>query len=159
MTKLDPAVFVQAINTSHTSSKGARLFEHLGISERDLKPHPMDEEGGRLLADKRGFQLEFDDVGRHRDLPHHDIGEGPWVLVQFFFRSAIDGGTRYEGELPFGVKFDMDRKALAALFGSPTSSDAVVEYWAKQGYDIVVNFDKKSGAIKSVGLQAQLDND
>lgn len=86
----------------------------------------------------------------------HDIGEGPWVLFQFFFMSGTSGAGRYAGPLPYAITFDMTRADLAKLFGAPTSSNPVVELWQKGGHRVSVNFDRKSGAIKAVGLQGPL---
>ncbi|KRB03394.1 hypothetical protein [Lysobacter sp. Root690] len=150
-----PTEFIAALDKPHTSAEGARLLETLGLAEADLQPDPLDEVGGRVYEDKsRALQLEYQDEGRRREIAYHDIGEGPWVLVQVFLRSAVAGAEAYPGPLPYGLHFDMSKQQLAQLLGAPDSSDPYVETWQKDGHRVLVNYEPKSGAIKSVGLQA-----
>jgi hypothetical protein len=154
MTDLTQGDLIAALDKNHTSPELVRVLKVLGIAEADLEPHPWDKLGGRLVESKeRGFQLEFTDEGKHRKLSYHDVGEGPWVLVQVFLRSGVDGGRRYSGQLPYGITFDMTREALAKTLGAPATSKPIVETWQKDGHRVLVNFDRASGSIKSVGLQ------
>lgn len=154
MTDLKPGDLTAALDKNHTSPELGRVLHALGIAEADLEPHPWDNLGSRLVeSQERGFQLEFTDEGKHRKLPYHDVGEGPWVLVQVFLRSGVDGGGRYPGQLPYGITFDMTREMLAKALGAPTTSKPIVETWQKGGHSVLVNFDRASGSIKSVGLQ------
>lgn len=151
----DPTEFLAALDQPHTSAEGARLLEAFGLSVADLQPDPLDTTGGRVYEDKsRGLQLEYQDEGKRREIAYHDIGEGPWVLVQVFLRSAVAGGEAYPGALPYDLRFDMNKQELAQLLGTPTTSNPRVDAWQKDGHRVLVNYDPKSGAIKSVGLQA-----
>ncbi len=158
MASIDPALFIAALDKAHTSSEGGRLLTAIGISEADLQENPMETVGHRMYEDEaRGIQLDFVDEGKRRNTPIHDIGEGPWVLFQFYFMSGAAGGGRYAGALPYGITFDMTRADLAKLLGAPTSSNPMVELWQKEDHRVSVNFDRKSGAIKAVGVQAPLE--
>lgn len=158
MNPIDPALFLAALDKAHTSTEGGRLLTALGISEANLQKNPMETVGHRMYEDEaRGVLLDFVDEGKRCKTPIHDIGKGPWVLFQFYFMSGAAGGGRYTGALPYGITFDMTRAELAERLGPPTSSNPMVELWQQEGHRVSVNFDRKSGAIKAVGVQAPLE--
>ncbi|EJN01623.1 hypothetical protein [Phyllobacterium sp. YR531] len=150
----DPQFIIDALDETHISSRGAHLFEVFNLKEKDLRPDPMSQQGRRIYEDKtRGFQLEYEDEGRRKKIVDHEIGKGPWVLDQFFLRSGISGGNPYPGVLPYGIKFEMNRTELGALLGPPVSSNQRVEIWSRAPIRLLLNYEPKSGAIKSVGMQ------
>lgn len=158
MNDIDPLVFFASLDKAHTSPEGVRLLTQLGISEADFEENPMETLGHRLYEDEaKGLHLDFIDEGKHRNTPMHDVGEGPWVLFQYFFMSGIAGTGRYAGRLPYDIAFDMTRADLAKLLGAPTTSNPMVETWQRDGHRIGVNFDRKSGAIKTVSIQGPLE--
>lgn len=155
MSDIEPTVFFEALNKPHSSAEGLRLFQELGIAESDLEPNPLDNEGRRLYEDlSRGMHLDYKDEGRLREIPYHDIGEGPWILVHYFFQSGVADTVRYSGALPYGISFDMSRADLTKLLGSPDSSNPMVELWERSDHRIAVSFERKTSAIKTVGIQA-----
>ncbi len=150
----DISDFFAALDKTETSPEGRRLLERLGVSAKALEPDPLDKLGRRLYEDlNTGFHLGYADEGKLRNIPYHDVGEGPWVLIHYFFMSGIADNGRYPGPLPYGVTFDMSRADLAKLLGPPATSNAMVEAWPKDGQRLAVNFDPKSGAIKTVGIR------
>ncbi|QDI02512.1 hypothetical protein E4A48_01280 [Xanthomonas cerealis pv. cerealis] len=154
----DPQTIIDALGKIHDSEQGARLFEALNLKEKDLRPDPLNEQGRRIYEDKtRGLQLEFEDEGQRREIPYHDIGEGPWVLDQVFLRSEKGGGNAYPGVLPYGIRFDMSKNELSDLLGPPTKSSPRVDVWKKEQHKVFINYDMKSGAVKSLGMQPPTD--
>lgn len=101
MTDLAPDYLIAALDKAHTSPELRRAVDALGLVGTDLEPHPWHKLGGRLVESREcGFHLEVADAGKHRKLSGRYVSEGPWVLVQVFLRSGVEGGGRYPGQLP-----------------------------------------------------------
>lgn len=162
---MDLTLFFQALDKSHTSPEGVRLLEALGITEKDFEKNPMNTTQRRLYESKeKGILLNYTDEPCRLNIPDAPVGKGPWVLDQLSFWSGKGKSltkketpfTPYPGELPYGLNFDMLRPDVSAFLGTPDTSNVMAEGWQKDGHRLLVGYDRESGEIRSVGLQAPL---
>ena len=155
--KIETSVLESALGRPHNSPEIQDLFSALGISEKDLEPDPLDEDGRRIFEDAEtlGIQLEFEDEGISGNAPYHVIGEGPWILDQMFLLSSLDSGKEYSGEIPCGLNFKMSREQVRETLGAPTSETGVddVDAWNMTSFRLVINYEISGGDIRYIGLQ------
>ena len=69
----------------------------------------------------------------------------------FLFADKVDRYTGYKGELPHGIVFGMDLKAVEKLLGTPRRRDDGDEalHWDFGTHNFIVEFDAK-GRVKTV---------
>lgn len=154
-----------AIGKDTTSPELQQLFLVIGIGVKNLGHYPLRLPDRRLWADDAvGLQLEFKHVGALRDIPYHDIGEGPWVLTDIIFwgrqkpskRKQAPNGI-YAGPLPCGLSFDMERDAVRKQVpdGPPQVAglSGEVDVWPLPGgAELLVSYSGEADGIRCVSI-------
>lgn len=156
----DLDVVIQAVGQDTSSASLSRLLLELEIDEADVSRNPLKLTGRRLWTDEEGtLQLNFKDIGLLKDIPYHDLDEGPWVLTTAVFWASGKNKCAYSGPLPHGLNFSMSRQhvreRLAALnAGNPTVTglSGNVDIWRIRGLEFNVNFSGPGDSIRCVSV-------
>ncbi|WP_254051615.1 hypothetical protein [Stenotrophomonas sp. ZAC14D1_NAIMI4_6] len=158
-------VVIQAVGQDTSSAFLSRLLLELEIGEVDFRRYPFNLAGRRIWTDSEGaLQLEFKDVGLLKDIPYHDLDDGPWVLTNVVFWASEKNKRAYSGPLPHGLNFSMSphhvRERFAALnAGTPVEAgiSGNVEIWSIGGMEFKVNFLGPGDSIRCVSVGIPVD--
>ncbi|WP_313441729.1 hypothetical protein [Stenotrophomonas sp.] len=153
-------VVIQAVGQDTSSARLSRLLLELEIGEVDFRRYPFNLAGRRIWTDSEGaLQLEFKDVGLLKDIPYHDLDDGPWVLTNVVFWASEKNKRAYSGPLPHGLNFSMSRHHVRERFsvlnaGTPVEAGISdnVEIWSIGGLDFKVNFLGPGDSIRCVSV-------
>lgn len=153
-----------AIGQDSDSPELQRIFSSLCIDEKDLEKYPMSLEGRRLWSNQNaGLQLEFKDIGLIRDIPYHDIDEGPWVLTKFIFWGRRKKGNPYDGPLPYNLDFSMSRQDVREKMDNYGLGKATVlgfsedvDMWIDRSVEIALAY-LEEGGIHSISMGMPVD--
>ncbi|HCF2456943.1 TPA: hypothetical protein NIA41_000499 [Pseudomonas aeruginosa] len=151
--------FFLAIGQDSDSAPLQAVFSSLGIGVSCLEKYPMNLEGLRIWSNlDASLQLEFKDIGLIRDIPHHDIDEGPWVLTDVIFWGwQKETNSSYEGPLPCGLNFSMSRESVREIVSRDLGQPQVfgfsenVDMWMLGAIEMTVDFDGERG-IRCISL-------
>lgn len=148
-----------AIGKDSESPELKLIFSKIGIEVKNLDDYQLGIKGQRLWSDdSAGLQLEFKDVGVLRNIPYHDIDEGPWVLTDVIFWGwQKETNSSYEGPLPYGLNFSMNREAVRKTVSRDLGQPQVfgfsenVDMWMLGAVEMTVDFDGERG-IRCISL-------
>ncbi len=158
----DIDVVIQAVGQDTSSASISRLLLELEIGEVDFRRYPFNLAGRRIWTDSEGsLQLEFKDIGLLKDIPYHDLDDGPWVLTDAIFWGVRKNKRAYAGSLPHGLSFSMPRPHIRDRLGALGAGNAVemgfsgkVDIWWVSGLELAVDFSGPGDSIRcaSVGI-------
>jgi hypothetical protein len=108
-----------------------------------------------------GLQLVFTDESTFTGDNELAIGEGALILSCVFFMGSEPDYQRYADPLPYGVRFDMDRKELERTLGTPEWSDdeLCTARWDKDGLKFSVKYADDFASVENCGVQKPGAND
>ncbi|WP_416056714.1 hypothetical protein [Stenotrophomonas maltophilia] len=158
-------VVIQAIGQDTSSELLSRLLLELEIGEADFCRYPFNLAGMRLWTDsEEALQLEFKDIGLLKDVPYHDLDDGPWVLTDAIFWGARKDKRAYAGSLPHGLSFSMLRPHVRERLAVLGAGDAVemgfsgeVDIWWVSGLELAVDFSGPGDSIRCISVGLPID--
>ncbi|HBN8564159.1 hypothetical protein ACM7D6_00390 [Pseudomonas aeruginosa] len=156
--------FFLAIGQDSESAPLQAVFSSLGIGVSSLEKYPMNLKGLRIWSNlDAGLQLEFKDVGLIKDMPHHDIDEGPWVLERVIFWGQRKKKRPYVGPMPYGLNFSMSREAVREAMANSglgqatvTGSTGGVDVWIDGAVKVAVGYFEEAG-VHSISMGMPVD--
>lgn len=151
--------FFLAIGQDSESSPLQAVFSILGIGVSSLEKYPMDLKGLRIWSNlDAGLQLEFKDVGLIKEIPYHDIDEGPWVLERVIFWGQRKKKKSYTGPMPYGLDFSMAREAVREAMANcglgqatVTGSAGGVDVWVDKSVKVAIGY-VEEGGVRSISM-------
>lgn len=161
----DIDVVIQAVGQDTSSASMSRLLLELEIGEVDFRRYPFNLAGRRIWTDSEGsLQLEFKDIGLLKDIPYHDLDDGPWVLTDAIFWGVRKNKRAYAGSLPHGVSFSMLRPHVRERLAVLGAGNAVemgfsgeVDIWWVSGLELTVDFSGPGDSIRCVSVGIPVD--
>ncbi|HCF2456942.1 TPA: hypothetical protein NIA41_000498 [Pseudomonas aeruginosa] len=150
----------QAVGKDSESAPLQTIFSCLEIGVDQLRKYPANIKGRRIWSsDAGGLQLEFKDIGLLREIPYHDVDEGPWVLTNVIFWGEQEGSDiAYGGPKPYELDYSMDRDTVRSIMlsknmGAPSILGVAgnVDMWAIGSTEVKVNYSKSKG-IRSISV-------
>lgn len=115
-----PEQFMAALGKSHDSPEVKIIFEAMNFEWSDVKKIDKDLETRTYESQDLGFGLTFEDEGKVFDKPHHDIGDGPFVVTDFAFWGFEQGFKTYAGPLYRDLRFSEPLKTAVDKLGPAT---------------------------------------
>ncbi|UKB85832.1 hypothetical protein LF887_09480 [Chryseobacterium sp. MEBOG06] len=151
--------FISAIGRDSDSSELQLIFSKIGIKIKNLDDYRLDVKGQRLWSDdSAGLQLEFKDIGILREIPYHDIDEGPWVLTDVIFWGWREKtNSCYTGALPYGLDFSMSRASVREKISRELGQPEIlgfsdnIDMWVLGTMKIAIDYAGKKG-IRCISL-------
>lgn len=161
----DIEVLIQAVGQDTNSVFLSRLLLELEIGEVDFLRYPFNLAGRRLWTDKENaLQLDFKNVGLLRDVPHHELDDGPWVLTKAAFWGIRKNKRAYSGPPPYGLNFSMLRQhvrerltALDAGGAMEMGFSGEVDIWGISGLELAVVFSCPDDSIRCIAVGVPID--
>ena len=158
-------VLVAAVGQDSESPALHQLFSELKIGEENLEKYPMNLAGRRLWWNEATrLQLELKSIELLKDIPSHNIDQGPWVLTKLTFWGVHKKNGAYAGPIPYELDFSMVRdsirnKMLNIGLGQATvlgfSED--VDMWQMEKVEITVEYFDDNDAIRCISIGVLID--
>jgi hypothetical protein len=108
-----------------------------------------------LTGHALGIEVTFEDEAELDDLPE-EFDEGTLVVFNIRMYGGEDENySKFDGELPYGLNFDMDFKKVRVLLKKPAfkGKEMPTARWDYDGYCLFIRFDRKWEQIRAVSVQ------
>jgi len=122
-------------------------MSELGLRNSKIKLK-RGESDTALAAPAKGIDVVFSDPSVH-DVPQ-GRPQGTLILSAiFFFSQGSQGHQQFQGELPHGLSFSMERGEVHKMLGVPewTSPLLPIDRWVTGSYRTIAYFDEDSDII------------
>lgn len=129
------------------------LLAALGINEPPILPRG--DNNAHLSNEIKGIELTFSD-SESLSTPQRDYPDGALVLANIrFYGRKIEEFSIYQGELPYGIRFGLNKSELISLLGEPEWRNPEENRlrWIRGNHRVHVTLSKSEEAvIVSAGL-------
>lgn len=96
----------------------AKVLKSIGVENLESIHVPDGEFSEYFISKSEGFSLIFTDEAMFLGRAHQLIGSGPLYFAGIFlYAGGKDGYSPFSSELPFGIRFSMNREDLVSILG------------------------------------------